>query len=73
MEYFFLHVTHISYCFCKHVLFNKDCTGDNSRWLDNIKMDRREIGWDGVDWVDTAQDRDQSRALLNTILNLPVP
>jgi hypothetical protein len=29
------------------------------RWVDNIKMDLREIGWDGVDWIDTAQDRDQ--------------
>jgi hypothetical protein len=29
------------------------------RWVDNIKMDLREIGWDGVDWFDTAQDRDQ--------------
>jgi hypothetical protein len=33
------------------------------RWVDNIKMDLREIGWDGVDWMDTAQDRDQWRAL----------
>jgi hypothetical protein len=29
-------------------------------------MDLREIGWDGVDWVDLAQDRDQWRALVNT-------
>jgi hypothetical protein len=29
------------------------------RWVDNIKMDLREIGWDGVDWIDMAQDRDQ--------------
>jgi hypothetical protein len=34
------------------------------RWLDNIKMDLREIKWDGVDWMDTVQDRDQWRALL---------
>jgi hypothetical protein len=32
-----------------------------------------EIGWDGVDWIDMAQDRDQWRALLNTVLNLRVP
>jgi hypothetical protein len=37
--------------------------------MDNIKMDLREIGWDGVDRIDMAQDRDQWRALLN----LPVP
>jgi hypothetical protein len=29
------------------------------RWVDNIKMDLREIGWDGGDWFDMAQDRDQ--------------
>jgi hypothetical protein len=29
------------------------------RWMDNIKMDLREIEWDGVDWIDMAQDRDQ--------------
>jgi hypothetical protein len=40
-----------------------------SRWVDNIKMDLREIGWDGVDWIDVAQNRDQWRALVNTVLN----
>jgi hypothetical protein len=29
------------------------------RWVDNIKMDLREIGWDGADWMDMAHDRDQ--------------
>jgi hypothetical protein len=43
------------------------------RWVDNIKMDLREIGRDGVDWIDVAQDRDQWRALVNTALNLRVP
>jgi hypothetical protein len=42
-------------------------------WVDNIKMDLREIGWDGVDWIDLAQDRDQWRALVNTVMNLQVP
>jgi hypothetical protein len=36
-------------------------------------MDLREIGWDGVDWVDLAQDRDHWRALVNTVKNLRVP
>jgi hypothetical protein len=36
-------------------------------------MDLREIGWDGVDWMYMAQDRDQWRALLNTVLNIRVP
>jgi hypothetical protein len=36
-------------------------------------MDLREIGWDGVDWIRLAQDRDQWRALVNTAMNLWVP
>jgi hypothetical protein len=43
------------------------------RWVDNIKMDRREIGWDGVDWIDMAQDRDYWTAFVNSVLNLRVP
>jgi hypothetical protein len=39
----------------------------------NIKIDLREIGWDGVDWIDLAQDKDQWRALVNTVMNLRVP
>jgi hypothetical protein len=36
-----------------------------SRWVDNIKMDLREIGWDVVDWIDLAQDRDQNLRVLS--------
>jgi hypothetical protein len=36
-------------------------------WEDNIKMDLREIGWGGMDWINLAQDRDKWRALVNTI------
>jgi hypothetical protein len=43
------------------------------RWVDNIKMVLREIGWDGVDWIELAQDRDQWRAPVNTVMNLRVP
>jgi hypothetical protein len=42
------------------------------RWVDNIKMDLREKGWDGVDWIDLAQDRDQWRALVNAVMNLRI-
>jgi hypothetical protein len=43
------------------------------RWVDNIKMDLRETGWDGMDWIDLTQDRDQWRALVNMVMNLRVP
>jgi hypothetical protein len=43
------------------------------RWEDNIKMDLREIGLGGIDRIDLAQDRDQWKALVNTVMNLRVP
>jgi hypothetical protein len=39
------------------------------RWEDNIKMGLREIGWDGMDWIDLTQDTDQWRALVYTVMN----
>jgi hypothetical protein len=36
-------------------------------------MNLREIGWGGMDFIDLAQDRDQRRALVNTVMNLRVP
>jgi hypothetical protein len=41
--------------------------------MDNIKRDLREIGWDGMDWIDLAKDRDKLRTIVNTELNLRVP
>jgi hypothetical protein len=43
------------------------------RWADNIEMDLTEIGWNGMDWIDVAEDRDQCRALMNTVTNLRIP
>jgi hypothetical protein len=43
------------------------------RWVYYIKIDLREIGWNGMDWIDLAQDRDQWRALVETVMNLRVP
>jgi hypothetical protein len=43
------------------------------RWVDNIKMDLREIRWGNMDWIELARDRDQWSALVNTVMNLPVP
>jgi hypothetical protein len=44
-------------------------------WMDNIKIDLREIwvGWGGMDWIYQAQERDQWRALVNTVMSLRVP
>jgi hypothetical protein len=42
-------------------------------WVDNIKIYLRKIGWDGVEWIDLAQDRDHWRALVNTVMHLRVP
>jgi hypothetical protein len=43
------------------------------RWVNNIKMYLGEIRWDGRDWIELAQDRDQWRALVNTVMNLRIP
>jgi hypothetical protein len=43
------------------------------RWEDNIKMDLREIGWGGMDWIHLDQDRDGWRAVVKTVMNLRVP
>jgi hypothetical protein len=43
------------------------------RWENNIRMDLRGIGWEIVDWIHLAQNRDQGRALVNTVMNLRVP
>jgi hypothetical protein len=42
------------------------------RWGDSVKMDIREIGLEGVDWIHLAQDMDRWRALVNTVMNLPI-
>jgi hypothetical protein len=41
--------------------------------VDNIKMDFRRKEWDGMDWIDLAQDKDQWRVVLNTVMSLRVP
>jgi hypothetical protein len=61
-----------------HVLFRwkarrkRPLERPRSRWVDNIKMNLREIGWSGMNWIDMAQDREQRRALVNTVMNLRV-
>jgi hypothetical protein len=43
------------------------------RWEDYIRMDVREIGWDGVDWMHLAHERDQWRVLVKRVTNVSVP
>jgi hypothetical protein len=43
------------------------------KWVDNIGLDLGEVGWGDVDWIGLAQDRNRWRALVNLVLNLPVP
>ena len=43
------------------------------RWEDNIKMDLQEVECGGMDWIELSQDKDRWRALLNAVMNLPVP
>jgi hypothetical protein len=39
-------------------------------WEDNIGMDLAEIGWEGLDWIYLAQDRDHCQTLVNMVMNL---
>jgi hypothetical protein len=43
------------------------------RWVDSIKIDLREIGWNGMDCIDPAKDRDQWKAIVNMAMKLRVP
>jgi hypothetical protein len=43
------------------------------KWVHNIKIDLRETGWDVTNCIDLDQDRDQWRALLNTVMNFRAP
>jgi hypothetical protein len=59
------------------LLGRTECKGPMGRprrkWEDNIKMDLREIGIDGANWIQLAQDRVQWRACVNMVMNLRVP
>jgi hypothetical protein len=59
-------------CWRESQMNKKPLGRPRGRWVDNIKMDLREIGWNGMDWMDLAQDRDKWRALVNTVMNLLV-
>jgi hypothetical protein len=40
------------------------------RWEDDEKMNLQEVGWQGMDWIDLAQDSDRWRVLVNAVMNL---
>jgi hypothetical protein len=56
-----------------HIGYWLESQKERDHWVDNNKMNLREIGWDGMDWIDLAQDRDLWRALVNMVMNLQVP
>jgi hypothetical protein len=43
------------------------------RWVDNIRMDLREVKWSDVDWIGVAKDKNRWRALVNSVMNVRVP
>jgi hypothetical protein len=63
---------HIGFCW-ESQKKRDDYKRPRHRWVDNIKMDHRETGWSGINWIDPAQDRDQWRTLVKTAMNLLVP
>jgi hypothetical protein len=51
----------------------KRSIGRPKRECELIKIDRKEMGWEGVDWIHLAQDTDQRRALMDTVIEFRVP
>jgi hypothetical protein len=57
-----------------HIGYRWERQRERDHWKDQgVGMDLKEIRWDSIDWIDLAEDRDQWRALVNTVKNLRVP
>ena len=54
-------------------LREKELERPRRRWEDNIKIDLREVGLRGTEWIDLAQERDRRRAVVNAVMNLRFP
>ena len=55
--------------FCLENLKERDNFGQLGINRDNVKMDLKETGWEGVDWMDLAQDRNKLWAVVNKVMN----
>jgi hypothetical protein len=64
---------HITYSLVRKFQVKKSLGSPRLRWVDNIKMDLKEIGWGSMDWIDLAQDRDECKALVYTVMKLRIP
>jgi hypothetical protein len=42
-------------------------------WEDNIEISFKEIGWEGMDWIDLGEDKDKRRAVVNTVMKFAIP
>jgi hypothetical protein len=58
--------------FVGNVEANSPLEEPRHRWEDNISMNLRDKGWKGVEWIHLAQDRDQWRAVVSTVMNLRI-
>jgi hypothetical protein len=57
-----------------HIMWSERGIWNTKAYMeDNIRMDLREIGWKGMDWMRVVQDRDQWWAVVNMVMNLRVP
>jgi hypothetical protein len=52
---------------------NRQLGRPRCRWVDNIRMDLRQVGWGGVDWIGLVEDMNRWRALVDSVSDLQVP